>query len=107
MRTIKFRGKRLDNGEWVYGWVGVAVDGQAARIWEPSQLFTKGVPIDPDTIGQFTGLVDQNLVPIYEGDVVYLAGYGDYGVVFPFLELYEAAMEHDIGEIRRRPQCMD
>ena len=49
---------------------------------------------------QFSDVQDSNGKDIYEGDVVYLAGYGDYVAVFPFYDLYEAYMENNIGEIK-------
>lgn len=47
----------------------------------------------------FSGLQDSRGEDIYENDIVMLSGYGEYTAEFPFIELYEAAAENDIGEI--------
>lgn len=47
----------------------------------------------------YSGLLDKQGVEIYEKDVVYLAGYGNYLVEFPFIELYEALHDDAIGSV--------
>lgn len=71
MREILFRGKRVDNGEWVCGFV-VKQFG-AFKIYEDEQDKDFGNwinEVDPETIGQYTGLTDKNGTKIFTEDIV-------------------------------------
>ena len=67
MREILFRGKRLGNGEWSYGFL-VKMFG-AYHIIDKYDENT-AYEVIPETVGQYTGLKDENGIRIYEGDIV-------------------------------------
>ena len=90
-RTLKFRA--WNGWSMEYGGFSIHATGAMDEICMMSGV-NKASPVM-----QFTGLKDIKGNDIYEGDIVYLAGYGNYECEFPFLDLYEAMAERDVGAI--------
>ena len=92
-REIKFRGKRLDNGEWVYGdyFKKIISHGTISVVvhyigWQPVSegvILDKYVEVDPNTVGQYT-----DLGYIFEDDIINVR-FGSNNAPIPMQVLFE------------------
>jgi hypothetical protein len=68
-REILFKGKTVDNGKWVAGFLAMSIDKTTAVIFDETFDFD----VIPESVGEFTGLHGKNGVKIFEGDLCTLA----------------------------------
>lgn len=82
MREILFRGKRVDNGEWIYGSLVVRQkeDGGKKYFISGFEPFSKAGEVLEETVGEYTGFRDTSGKAVFEGDVVEDLAFGVYEV---------------------------
>lgn len=72
-RTILFRGKRLDNGQWIEGNLLLPAHGETEGVaYIKEGLSGHRIAVDPDTVSERTGLTDMQGNPVFEGDILKL-----------------------------------
>ena len=133
IREVIFRGKRTDNGEWVYGYYTKARyflnKKEMHIIFEPDVEafphceFTGYEEVFSETVGQYTGLTDKNGMRIFEGDIVSLVKHDSliYKVVYVpcryelvnskgvncfVLDIYKSENIEVIGNIHDNPEIL-
>lgn len=77
-REIKFRGKSVSTGEWVYG--GYYNWGDKPYIiqkdvWDKSYFMAHMIEVDPKTVNQFAFITDRNGKEMYENDIIEYESY--------------------------------
>lgn len=120
MSETLFRGKRVDSGEWTYGYLFVCWD-RCYILWGMSGDNPIKEEVVPETVGEYTGLTDKNGKRIFEGDIL-SDGDDTYKVVFDegvfqienshyttgvYVAIYIEKIDEVIGTIYDNPELLE
>lgn len=127
MREIEFRGKLTNNRGWTFGNLNIHTDGCVIMTPDSTPLGRYG-KVEPETVGQYTGLKDKNGNKIFEGDIVKITedgcmngfmGIVEYNInafelkntndyeVYEGLQFYEEEQLEVIGNIYDNPELLE
>lgn len=111
-REILFRGKRVDNDEWIEGYY-VKYQPCASKdefvigivpVCASDLYLTEVVP---STVGQFTGLTDKNGVKIFEGDILSAHFDEEYPENVTFMEVENNGFAFTLRQLGSVPRSVD
>lgn len=83
-REIKFRGKRIDNGEWIVGSLDNSDNRECFILYRNEKHEPYSVRVNPRTVGQFTGIKDRGGkgVEVFDGDKIGRTSFWDKEIIW-------------------------
>ena len=108
MREIKFRIWNKRTKKWNEDWLlaSIIIDKNGKLVANCPDMINDNI-----VFVQYTGLHDKNGKNIWEGDIVRIAGYGNYIVEWPFIQLFQSSFENDVeyilGNIYENPELLE
>ena len=120
MREALFRGKRIDDNKWTYGYL-FKCWGRSYLLWGMDGDNPIKEEVYPETVGEYTGLTDKNGKRVFEGDIL-SDGDDTYKVVFDegvfqidnshyitglYVAIYIEKIDEVIGNIHDNPELLE